>query len=134
MTETQACVEEIKSLDNKIPVLSLNKILMDNAELVNAPRRRPPREKTGSTDFGNVMYRIPGSCIRVAFVPEGSSSHSEEYIKAGKSEEAHEAIILGAKILAASAFDIISSPKTLAEIRNEFERNRNRRDSTEFFS
>ncbi len=124
MTETEAEITETKSLDNKIPTLLLNKILMDNARLVNAPRRTPPREKTGSTDFGNVMYRLPGSCIRVAFVPEGTSSHSEEYIKAGKSREAHDAIILGAKILAASAFDILNSPKVLKEIHKEFERNK----------
>ncbi len=38
----------------KIPDLTLNRILMENAALVEAPTIRPPREKTGSTDFGNV--------------------------------------------------------------------------------
>lgn len=127
MTETEAEITEIKSLDNKIPVLLLNKILMDNAALVEAPRITPPREKTGSTDFGNVMYQIPGSCIRVAFVPEGTSSHSDEYLRAGKSPEAHEALMLAAKILAASAFDMISSPETLAAVQEEFETARNGR-------
>ena len=50
--------------------------------------------------------------------------HSEEYSKAGKSREAHDAVILGAKILAASAFDILDSPEVLKEIRKEFERNK----------
>ena len=67
MTETSSEMIQTKSLDSKIPVLSLNKVLMDNAALLNAPRITPPREKTGSTDFGNVMYRVPGSCIRIAF-------------------------------------------------------------------
>ena len=56
MTETDFEIEEEKSLNNKIPVLKLNAILMQNAELVNAPTIRPPREKTGSMDYGNVMY------------------------------------------------------------------------------
>ena len=108
----------------KIPVLSLNKILMDNAAVVDAPTIRPPREKTGSTDFGNVMYDVPGSCIRVAFVPEGTSSHSQQYIDSGKSREAHECTLLAAKILAASAFDLISDPDKMEAVRSEFRANK----------
>lgn len=124
MTETDYEIIETKSLDNKIPVLKLNEVLMSNAQIVNAPRISPPREKTGSTDFGNVMYRLPGSCIRVAFVPTGTSSHSDEFLNAGKSEEAHSAIILAAKILAGSAFDLITNKEVLNEIKEEFKINK----------
>lgn len=125
ITETEYEIINQKSMDNKIPVLSLNKILMDNAEHLEAPCIRPPREKTGSTDFGNVMYLLPGSCIRVAFVPEGTSSHSEEYIQAGKSEEAHRAEVLATKILAGSAYDLIVNEDLFDEVRKEFVRNKN---------
>ena len=92
--------------------------------MVNAPRLSPPREKTGSTDFGNVMYHLPGSCIRVAFVPQGTSSHSDEFLCAGKSEEAHNAIILGAKILAGTAYDLFSNKELFNEVLNEFKVNK----------
>lgn len=124
MTETSCEIEEVKSLDNKIPVIRLNDILMENAKSVEAPRMTPPREKTGSTDFGNVMYQVPGSCIRIAFVPEGTSSHSEEYLKAGKEKEAHDAMIMAAKILAGSAYDMIVSKELLGEIKEEFKVNK----------
>lgn len=124
MTETEAEISEQPFFQAKIPVLSLNKILMDNAAVVDAPTIRPPREKTGSTDFGNVMYDVPGSCIRVAFVPEGTSSHSQQYIDSGKSREAHECTLLAAKILAASAFDLISDPDKMDAVRNEFRANK----------
>ncbi len=124
ITETRPEIIHEKSLNNKIPVIKLNEILMGNAELVNAPNIRPPREKTGSTDFGNLMYLIPGSCIRISFVPEGSSSHSEEYIKAGKSKESHDATIYAAKILADTAYDIIINPELLVEIQDEFNKNK----------
>ena len=120
MTETSSEMIQTKSLDSKIPVLSLNKILMDNALLLNAPRITPPREKTGSTDFGNVMYRVPGSCIRIAFVPEGTSSHSDVYLQYGKTKEGHEAILTAAKILAYSVCDILEQPALLEEIKAEF--------------
>ena len=124
MTETEYEIIETKRLNNKIPVLELNQILMDNAKLVNAPRLSPPREKTGSTDFGNVMYQVPGSCIRVAFVPKGTTSHSDEFLCAGKSEEAHDAIIFGAKILAGTAYDLIQNEELFRKVKEEFKVNK----------
>ena len=121
MTETQAEIEEKPFFQAKIPVLSLNQLLMDNAALVQAPTIRPPREKTGSTDFGNVMFDVPGSCIRVAFVPEGSSAHSQTYLDAGKTREAHQCNLLAAKILAATCLDLISDPQALPRVREEFQ-------------
>lgn len=124
MTETEYEIIETKRLNNKIPVLELNQILMDNAKLVDAPRLSPPREKTGSTDFGNVMYQVPGSCIRVAFVPKGTSSHSDEFLCAGKSKEAHDAIIFGAKILAGTAYDLIQNEELFRKVKEEFKANK----------
>ena len=120
MTETQVEVMEEKGLDSKIPCLALNDILMDNAREADAPRIRPAREKTGSTDFGNIMHRIPGSCIRVAFVKEDASSHSLDYVEAGKSKEAHGAILCGAKILCGAAADLIREPELLKQVKAEF--------------
>lgn len=127
MTETIGEIINTKSLNNKIPVLKLNKVLMENAKELNAPRITLPREKTGSSDFGNVMYQVPGSCIRVAFVPVGTSSHSEEYIKAGKSKEAHEAIVLASKIIAASSLDMIKNSDLIKEIKKEFISNKEKK-------
>ena len=66
------------------------------------------------------MYRLPGSCIRVAFVAPGTSSHSQEFLDAGKTEAAHDAVIYGAKILAAAAWELVDNPRLLAEIQEEF--------------
>ena len=120
MTETEYEIAEDPFFMAKIPDLTLNRILMDNAKLVEAPTIRPPREKTGSTDFGNVMYDVPGSCIRMAFVPEGTSSHSREYLEAGKSRTAHLSVVLGAKILAASCLDMICDAGLLEQVKRDF--------------
>lgn len=120
MTETEVEVIEEKRVDNKIPVLSLNELVMEEMEQAGAPRIRPAREKTGSTDFGNVMRRVPGTCARIAFVDEGAAAHSQEYIAAGKTKEAHDAVLYGAKILAASAARLIEEPELLKTIQAEF--------------
>ena len=116
-------MKEGDRLTNKIPVLSLNRLIMENAELVHAPRISPPREKTGSSDFSNVMYQLPGSCIRVAMVPKGTSSHSLEFLNAGKGEEAHEAVLIAAKVLSGTACDLTENPALLEEIQAEFREN-----------
>lgn len=115
---------EDSRLDNKIPVFTLNDNLIKNAELINVPGITTPREKTGSTDFGNILHEIPGSCIRIKFVPSGTSSHSQDYVNAGKTEEAHNCVIYGAKVISGAAYDMITNPKLLEEIKEEYKNNR----------
>lgn len=126
MTETEVEIIEEKKVDNKIPVHALNELVMKNAREAGAPQIRPVRERTGSTDFGNVMRRVPGTCARVAFVDENAAAHSQEYIDAGKTKRAHEAVIFGAKILAGAAAELIDDPALLAAVRKEFEENLDR--------
>ena len=123
MTETEVEIIREKAVDNKIPVLSLNDLVMEQAKEVEAPRIRPAREKTGSTDFGNVMRRVPGTCARIAFVDENAAAHSQEYIKAGKTQAAHDAVIYGAKIIAGAALELIEKPELLEKIQKEFHEN-----------
>jgi amidohydrolase len=122
MTETTYEVKLVGHFHNKIPVLSLNRLLMENAEIAQAKAISPPREKTGSTDFASVMYFVPGSCIRVAFIDKGVTSHSQAWLDHGISAEAHEAMLAGAKILALTVMDLIESEEKLAEVKEEFAR------------
>ena len=117
-------VELLHDFYNKIPVMRLNELLMENAKLAGAPRLSAPRERTGSTDFGNVMYEVPGSCIRVAFVPEGTSSHSQEFVDAGKSQDAHNCILYGAKAIAGASWDLIYQDGLLDQVKEEFAQNK----------
>lgn len=124
MTGTTCEIQRDRPFKSKVPCALINEVLMENARLADAPTIRPPREKTGSTDFGNVMYEIPGSCIRIAFVPEGSPAHSMAYVNAGKSQEAHRAVVKAAQILAGSCLDLIKKPELFAQIRQEFLQNK----------
>ncbi len=120
MTGTTYEIIREKDLDSKVPVYCLNDVVMNNAKLVKAPNIKSAREKTGSSDFGNVMYIIPGSCIRISFVDENASSHSQEFLDDGKTQRGHEAVINAAKILAGTAFDLIDNPSLLLEVKQEF--------------
>lgn len=120
MTDTTSELERSYPFKGKIPCLALNDLMMKNANEFRAPQIAGPREKTGSTDFGNVMYEVPGCCIRIAFVPEGTSAHSQAYLDAGKSEKAHEALRFGALIMAGTCGDILEEPELLKQIQDEF--------------
>ena len=70
------------------------------------------------------MYEIPGSCIRVAFVPEGTSSHSQEFVDAGKTQAARDCILYGAKSIAGASMDLITKPELMDEVKAEFAENK----------
>ena len=123
MTETEVEIIKEKEVDNKIPVLSLNDLVMKQAEEIHAPHIAPPRQKTGSTDFGNVMRRVPGTCARISFVGQNAAAHSQDYLDAGKTEAAHNAIIYGAKIVAGAALELIEQPELLKTVKDEFKKN-----------
>ena len=121
MADVEYEITKEKSLDNKVPCYPLNEIIMDNAAACGAPGLAPVRKKTGSTDFGNVTNHMPGCCIRVKFVPTGTSSHTQAFVDAGKSQEAHDAILYGAKTLAGTACDLICQPERVKELWDAFE-------------
>lgn len=120
MTGTTYEINEDRRLESKIPAYILNDLIMKNAKELNAPRIKEAREKTGSTDFGNVTYILPGSCARIAFVPEGTSSHSQEFLDLGKAKEAHDCVEFGAKIIATTVYDLIENPELIERQIKEF--------------
>jgi aminobenzoyl-glutamate utilization protein B len=120
MTDTRFTLERTTEFHSKIPVRRLNDLVMDNAGRVGARAIEPPRERTGSTDFANVMYHVPGTCINLPIVDRGISPHTQGYLDRGKSPEAHEAIALGARILAMTALDLLRDPALLDAVQAEF--------------
>ncbi|MDD7741092.1 MAG: amidohydrolase [Fusicatenibacter sp.] len=120
MTSTTYDVQRDLPFKSKIVSHTTNDLLMKNAALEQAPCVAPPRLKTGSTDFGNVLYEVPGSCIRIAFVEKNAAAHSEEYLRAGKTKSAHDAILCAAKIIADSIADVLLDPELLKSIKEEF--------------
>lgn len=120
MTDTTYDIQRDLPFKSKIVCHSVNDLLMKNAAYEKAPSIAAPRKKTGSTDFGNVLYEIPGSCIRIAFTKPDAQPHSQEYLDAGKSQAAHDAIVYAAKIMADSISDVLTNPGLLEGIKEEF--------------
>lgn len=120
MTDTTYDIQRDLPFKSKIVCHSVNDLLMKNAAYEKAPSIAAPRKKTGSTDFGNVLYEIPGSCIRIAFTKPDAQPHSQEYLEVGKTDKAHDAICYAAKIMADTFCDVITTPGLLTQIKEEF--------------
>ncbi|KAB2336848.1 M20 family metallopeptidase [Cytobacillus depressus] len=119
-TGTKVEIIRHKSLENKLNVQTLNDTLLENAKLIGADNITPPRERTGSTDFSIVTHRVPGACIRTAFVPIGTSNHTKEWVQASNSPEGNKAIMTAAKIIGSTCLDIIYSKELLEKIKQDY--------------
>ena len=85
----------------------------DNMETLGIEMKWPdPKAQYGSSDIGNVSIKIPA-------IPDDKTiqAHTKEYADAAKSEEAQEICLKGAKGLAMTGYDILSSDEFQAEIR-----------------
>ena len=81
----------------------------------------PPIRGYGSTDFGNVSQYRPGSHFYVGTHPADMAWHSEAVAEGSVSDEAHAGMLLGSKVLAMTAIDLLSTPGLVDDIRRDFE-------------
>lgn len=122
MTETKVKFNIRSDYKAMFPITPLVDLFYENAPLSGSEVIKPPLKETGSTDFGNLMQVSPCFSARIHFAPKGTGAHSKAWYDLGKSEAAHKAIIAGAKVMAAMAYDIISKPELLIEINKAWEK------------
>ncbi|WP_339830815.1 M20 family metallopeptidase [Paenibacillus sp. FSL R7-0272] len=75
----------------------------------------------GSMDIGNVSLRCPAIHPYIRVVDEVHTLHSIEFRDLALQERALDGMILGAKALAATAYDVLSKPELMQAIRKEFD-------------
>ncbi|PQP81777.1 amidohydrolase [Paenibacillus sp. PCH8] len=75
----------------------------------------------GSMDIGNVSLRCPAIHPYIRVVDEVHTLHSIGFRDLALQERALDGMILGAKALATTAYDVLSRPDLLQSIRKEFE-------------
>ena len=75
----------------------------------------------GSTDVGDVSWLTPTSQIETVCWPAGVPGHSWQIVACGKSSLAHKGMFLAAKVLAATAIDLLTDPELLEKAKKEFD-------------
>ena len=83
-----------------------------------------PKKQYGSSDIGNVSIKIPVIHDYLSITDDTTiQAHTVEYAKAAGSPEAFEVCLKGAKGLAMTAFDILSSKEFQKEIQEYVKKN-----------
>lgn len=103
----------------RLVVPGLQSVVLDNLPLVDVPRPERDPQTFASADSGNVSQEIPHVTFTLPLDEKGSVPHTAAFAEACDSEMAYEALITAAKIMAASAIDLLSDPERLSAIKTE---------------
>jgi amidohydrolase len=87
------------------------------------PLEMVPVGLAGSTDMGNVSYRVPSIHPMIASAPINCSIHNAEFEEWAGGEMGDEAVVDGAKALAMTAVDYFCDPELRRQTRESFEQN-----------
>ena len=77
----------------------------------------------GSTDVGDVSWLTPTAQFTAVTWPSLSPGHSWQNVSCGKTGIGHKGLLLAAKVLAGTAFDLMTNPEHLQKAREEFDIN-----------
>jgi aminobenzoyl-glutamate utilization protein B len=82
------------------------------------------KEEGGSTDVGDVSWVVPTLTLTVATAPKAAPWHAWPVVATGGMSIGHKGMIVAAKTLAATMVDLYENPRSLREVRSEFEKRR----------
>jgi amidohydrolase len=103
--------------------MTLAQLYVDNMRIIGREVRFPQSTiplGTGSTDMGNVSQLVPAIHPALAIAPKSVSVHSPEFATAAASDDGINGMCDAAKAIAMIVVDLLSNPKTLRKVRNEF--------------
>jgi aminobenzoyl-glutamate utilization protein B len=83
------------------------------------PFRQAGEAMIGSTDVGDVSWVIPTAQARIATHAIGTPGHSWQITAQGKAAAAHKGLVHAAKVMAATAVDVINNPRLIEAAKAE---------------
>ena len=110
--ETKFAERIQKTLAQPLPLASLSRVA----------DRTGQSGGSGSTDVGDVSWVVPTAGFSTACWVPGTSAHSWQAVAAGGTSIGRKGMILAARVLAATGFDLFESPELLRTARAEHQR------------
>lgn len=102
---------------------AIQKSLFGRIRPLSSARETQPfefRQKTGSTDVGDVSWSVPTAGFGTATWVPGTTAHSWQAVAAGGMSIGHKGMMLAANILAETARELIDNPHLIAAATKEF--------------
>ncbi|KAG9268770.1 peptidase M20 domain-containing protein 2-like [Astyanax mexicanus] len=97
----------------------LEKLYEENGSSVGMKFNKDSSNFSGSTDFGNVSFVVPG-IHPFFYIGTDALNHTPEYTVAAGSEKAQMYTLRTAKALAMTAADVLLDPALLKQVKDEF--------------
>ena len=122
MTTGAECKVEVGILyAERYPNLAMGEAFKANMETLGEVMNYPdPLESMGSSDIGNVSMVVPSIHEYLAIAPKSVNSHSVEFREAAGTQRADDVVILAAKGMALTAYDIFTNAALREQIAAEF--------------
>lgn len=118
MTETEAEIQSGSMYAARRINMVLAELAGENLKLLDVPVYEGLfRHSGGSTDFGNVSCIVPSALVYLPYFD--ASTHSQEWLDAGKTDAAKVCMLNSAKVLAGMINDLVLQPELVAKARNE---------------
>ena len=80
-----------------------------------------PRPSKGSTDVGDISWRVPTGGLRTSCLPSESPGHSWQNVACIGSTVGEKGILFASKVLAVTAIDLLEDPRLIAGARSDWE-------------
>lgn len=121
LTGAEVKVETDLLYAERYPNMAMGEAFKANMETLGEAMNYPdPQESLGSSDIGNVSMVVPAIHEYLWIADKSVNSHSEAFREAAMSPRADEVVILAAKGLAMTAYDIFTDSVLRREIAAEF--------------
>jgi len=105
----------------RYPNLAMGEAFKANMAVLGEVMNYPdPQESIGSSDVGNVTLVVPTIHEYLAIAPESVNAHTEAFREAAVSPRGDEVVILAAKGLAMTAYDLLSDAALRERVKAEF--------------
>ncbi|XP_040916778.1 peptidase M20 domain-containing protein 2-like [Toxotes jaculatrix] len=104
---------------NILPNATLANLYENNGKALGIQFPEQPANFSGSTDFGNVSFIVPG-IHPFFYICTDAFNHTEEYTEAAGAERAQLYTLRTAKTLAMTAVDVVCCPDLLRQVREDF--------------
>lgn len=99
-------------------------LFKDNMEVLGE-KVDPPATGYGSSDIGNVSMVVPTIHPYISITDEDMPYHSPQFVEAGDRPEAYSSLLLAAKVLALTGFDLFNKPGKFDQAWEKFKENNN---------
>ena len=122
-TGTRAEIEPYgRGYKSNIPNSVLDRLYQAHLSELGCPVGERGVTSAASTDMGDVSHRVPAIHPGFKAAPVGTPGHSRAFAAAGTGAEALDGMVVAAKALALTGYDVISDPALRQEMQEAWQR------------